>query len=168
LTAELKKQLRPGLDAIIRWLGAAPAAEERRPPKPTAHQVKKASATKAALPPSTRKPQRATTDGAFGRSGSTPRGPAPKPIGPFPEPLFEATEDPETVVFQTMARALDLEKSGISYSQQHTARPLLTPDEVRNLPTNGQLLFLVGQRPIIAGKLAYYADPEFRGTFDGT
>ena len=30
LTAELKKQLRPGLDAIIRWLGVPPAAEERR------------------------------------------------------------------------------------------------------------------------------------------
>ena len=72
----------------------------------------------------------------------------------------------ETVVFQTMARALDSEKSGISYSQQHTARPLLTPDEVRNLPEQGQLLFLAGQRPIVAGKLAYYTDPEFRGAFD--
>lgn len=74
----------------------------------------------------------------------------------------------ETVVFQTMARALDSEKSGISYSQQHTARPLLTPDEVRNLPTQGQLLFLAGQRPIVAGKLAYYADLEFRELLDGT
>ena len=72
----------------------------------------------------------------------------------------------ETVVFQTMARALDSEKSGISYSQQHAARPLLTPDEVRNLPAQAQLLFLSGQRPIVAGKLAYYADPEFRGAFD--
>ena len=72
----------------------------------------------------------------------------------------------ETVVFQTMARALDSEKSGISYSQQHTARPLLTPDEVRNLPAHGQLLFLARQRPIIAGKLAYYVDPEFNGAFD--
>lgn len=72
----------------------------------------------------------------------------------------------ETVVFQTMARALDSEKTGISYSQQHTARPLLTPDEVRNLPAQGQLLFLAGQRPIVAGKLAYYADREFRGAFD--
>ena len=72
----------------------------------------------------------------------------------------------ETIVFQTMARALDSEKTGISYSQQHTARPLLTPDEVRNLPAQGQLLFLAGQRPIVAGKLAYYADREFRGAFD--
>ncbi len=72
----------------------------------------------------------------------------------------------ETVVFQTMARALDSDKSGISYRQHHTARPLLTPDEVRNLPAQGQLLFLAGQRPIVAGKLAYYTDPEFKGAFD--
>ncbi|WP_037426437.1 type IV secretory system conjugative DNA transfer family protein [Sinorhizobium sp. CCBAU 05631] len=72
----------------------------------------------------------------------------------------------ETVVFQTMARALDSEKSGISYSQHHTARPLLTPDEVRSMPQHIQLLFLAGQRPIVAGKLAYYADPEFKGAFE--
>lgn len=72
----------------------------------------------------------------------------------------------ETVKFQTIARALDSEKSGLSYSQHHTARSLLTPDEVRNLPPHGQLLFLAGQRPIIAGKLTYYSDPEFAGLFD--
>jgi len=72
----------------------------------------------------------------------------------------------ETVVFQTMGRSLDSEKTGITYGEQHTARPLLTPDEVRNLPQNVELLFLAGQRPIVAGKLAYYADAEFRGLFD--
>ena len=45
----------------------------------------------------------------------------------------------ETVVFQTMSRALDSDKSGISHSEQHTARPLLTPDEVRNLPQHVEL-----------------------------
>ncbi|GHD21355.1 type IV secretory system conjugative DNA transfer family protein [Tianweitania populi] len=72
----------------------------------------------------------------------------------------------ETVVFQTMSRALDSEKSGISFGEQHIGRPLLTPDEVRNMAPQVQLLFLAGQRPIIAGKLAYYADPEFKGLFD--
>ena len=72
----------------------------------------------------------------------------------------------ETVVFQTMARAIDAEQSGITYSQHHTARALLTPDEIRSLPAHTQLLFLAGQRPIVAGKLAYYADPEFKGMFD--
>lgn len=72
----------------------------------------------------------------------------------------------ETAVFKTMGQALDSEKSGISYGEHHSGRPLLTPDEVRNLPQNAELLFLAGQRPILAGKLAYYADPEFKGLFD--
>lgn len=71
-----------------------------------------------------------------------------------------------TAVFRTTGQALDSDKSGISLSEQHTARPLLTPDEVRNLPENAQLLFLAGQRPIVAGKLRYYADREFQGEFD--
>jgi len=29
-------------------------------------------------------------------------------------------------------------------------------------------LLLAGQRPVPVGKIAYYADPEFRGIFDGT
>ena len=73
-----------------------------------------------------------------------------------------------TIVFRTMSRALDAEESGITLSNQHTGRPLMTPDEVRNLPEHGQLLFLAGQRPIIAGKLAYFRDPEFKGAFDQT
>ena len=73
----------------------------------------------------------------------------------------------ETVVFETMSRALDSEQSGISFGSQHVARPLLTPDEVRTLREDYQLLFLAGQRPIVATKLKYYADREFAGRFDG-
>jgi type IV secretion system protein VirD4 len=72
----------------------------------------------------------------------------------------------ETVVFQTMSRALDSDKSGLTFSEHHTGRPLLTPDEVRNLPQDRELLFLAGLRPIVADKLRYYADREFAGTFD--
>jgi len=72
----------------------------------------------------------------------------------------------ETVVFETMSRALDAEQTGISYGQQHVGRPLLTPDEVRTLKPDRQLLFLAGQRPIVAAKLRYYADREFAGRFD--
>ncbi|NKL59733.1 type IV secretory system conjugative DNA transfer family protein [Rhizobium leguminosarum] len=71
-----------------------------------------------------------------------------------------------TVVFESMGRALDSDKTGISYGEQHVGRPLLTPDEVRNLPQYTELLFLAGQRPIVAGKLAYYSDREFKGAFD--
>ena len=72
----------------------------------------------------------------------------------------------ETVVFETMSRALDAEGTGITFGQQHVGRPLLTPDEVRTLSPDRQLLFLAGQRPVIATKLRYYADREFAGRFD--
>jgi type IV secretion system protein VirD4 len=72
----------------------------------------------------------------------------------------------ETIVFQTMSRAIDSEKSGLSFAEHHTGRPLLTPDEDRNLPQNRELLFLAGCRPILADKLRYYADREFAGAFD--
>ena len=72
----------------------------------------------------------------------------------------------ETVVFETMSRAIDAEETGISFGSQHVARPLLTPDEVRTLREDLQLLFLAGQRPIVAAKLKYYADREFAGRFD--
>ncbi|WP_431324953.1 type IV secretory system conjugative DNA transfer family protein [Rhizobium sp. YTU87027] len=72
----------------------------------------------------------------------------------------------ETIAFRTMALALDAEKSGISYTEQRTGRALLTPDEVRNLPAEAELLFLAGRRPIIGRKLRYYADREFANSYD--
>jgi len=74
----------------------------------------------------------------------------------------------ETVVFETVSRAIDAEETGLSFSQHHTGRALLTPDEVRTLSPDRQLLFLAGRRPIIATKLRYYADREFAGRFDKT
>ena len=71
----------------------------------------------------------------------------------------------ETVVFETMSRAIDAEETGISFGLQHVGRPLLTPDEVRTLREDYQLLFLAGQRPIVAAKLRYYTDREFAGRF---
>ena len=118
LTAELKKQLRPGLDAIIRWLGAPLMAKERRPPNPTVSSDKIAPAQKAASATSTRKPQRATTDDTIAPYASTLRGPAPKPISPFPEPLFEATEDPAS--FQD-ALVYHMRRFGDTYWQLYRA-----------------------------------------------
>ncbi|UXT60719.1 hypothetical protein FY134_23755 (plasmid) [Agrobacterium fabrum] len=117
LTAELRKQLRPGLNAIIRWLGTPPA-EERRPPKPKVSSGKMVSARKAASARSARQPQRSETDGTFVGSASTSRGPAPKPISPFPEALFEATEDPAS--FQD-ALVYHMRRFGESYWQLHRA-----------------------------------------------
>ncbi|WP_343685372.1 type IV secretory system conjugative DNA transfer family protein [Asticcacaulis sp.] len=72
----------------------------------------------------------------------------------------------ETVSFEARNRNLDSDKTGLSYSEHHTGRPLLTPDEVRRMHPDTQLLFLNGQRPIVATRLRYYADRELRGLFD--
>ncbi|TAL03110.1 MAG: type IV secretory system conjugative DNA transfer family protein [Rhodospirillaceae bacterium] len=72
----------------------------------------------------------------------------------------------ETVIFTTASQALDSDLSGISVAVHHTGRPLLTPDEVRNLAPHMELLFLAGQRPILGQKLRYYADGEFHGLYD--
>ena len=45
-------------------------------------------------------------------------------------------------------------------------RDLLTPDEVMRLPAGTMLLFRQGAAPILAGKVRYFADPEFQGLFD--
>ncbi len=74
----------------------------------------------------------------------------------------------ETRVFETASRDPNAGWAGdrFTYSEQHAGRPLLTPDEVRNMAQSKQLLFLAGQRPIVARKLRYYADAEFVGKFD--
>lgn len=57
-------------------------------------------------------------DGSFAQSASAPRGPAPKPISPFPEPLFEATEYPAS--FQD-ALVYHMRRFGDSYWQLYRA-----------------------------------------------
>lgn len=64
LSGDLKKQIRIALDAILRWLGAPPVADDVRSPRQTS------------------------------RSTSVQRGSEPKHISPSPEPLFEASTDP--------------------------------------------------------------------------
>ncbi len=93
-TSDLKKQVRIALDAILRWLDAAPATEDLRPTRraPPASEPGRRRAT--ATTPSTRKPQRSGDDARETHATSMRRGPKPKPIHPFPDPLFEANEDP--------------------------------------------------------------------------
>lgn len=55
---------------------------------------------------------------------------------------------------------------GAAVTRGETGRKLLLPDEVRRLPRDRQLLFVKGAAPILAAKLAYYADPEFAGMAD--
>lgn len=46
-------------------------------------------------------------------------------------------------------------------SRQETARPLLTPGEVMQLPPSDEIVMLAGIRPIRAGKARYYEDVRF-------
>lgn len=47
-------------------------------------------------------------------------------------------------------------------SRQETARPLLTPGEVMQLPASDELVLLSGCAPIRANKVRYFADPVLR------
>jgi type IV secretion system protein VirD4 len=47
-------------------------------------------------------------------------------------------------------------------SRQETARPLLTPGEVMQLPPDDELVLVSGCPPIRAKKARYYEDPRFR------
>jgi type IV secretion system protein VirD4 len=53
--------------------------------------------------------------------------------------------------------------SHVMVSRQETARALLTPGEVMQLPDTDELLLVSGQPPIRAKKLRYYEDPSFAG-----
>lgn len=50
----------------------------------------------------------------------------------------------------------------VMVSRQETARPLLTPGEVMQLPTDEALVLVSGLAPIRAGKVRYYADAALR------
>ena len=50
----------------------------------------------------------------------------------------------------------------VMVSRQETARPLLTPGEVMQLPADDELVLVAGLPPIRAKKLRYYDDANFR------
>lgn len=50
----------------------------------------------------------------------------------------------------------------VMVSRQETARPLLTPGEVMQLPPSDELVLISGHLPIRAKKLRYYEDENFR------
>jgi type IV secretion system protein VirD4 len=51
----------------------------------------------------------------------------------------------------------------VMVSRQETARPLLTPGEVMQLPPDEALVLVSGLQPIKAQKLRYYEDSNFKG-----
>jgi type IV secretion system protein VirD4 len=52
--------------------------------------------------------------------------------------------------------------SHLMVSRQETARPLLTPGEVMQLPPTDEIVMVAGLPPIRAKKLRYYEEPAFR------
>ncbi|MBY3417218.1 hypothetical protein HFN87_28590 [Rhizobium laguerreae] len=118
MTLELKSQLRPALDAILRWLRMAPAAEDVRHSKPKSKPTKPNHQTPAPTASSTRKPQRLGSDNTPAQPASASPGPQPKPIREFPEPLFEAADDPESF---DDALIYQMRRFGDSYWQLYRA-----------------------------------------------
>jgi len=51
----------------------------------------------------------------------------------------------------------------VMVSRQETARPLLTPGEVMQLPADEEIVMISGQPPIRAKKLRYFQDANFSG-----
>ncbi len=51
----------------------------------------------------------------------------------------------------------------VMVSRQETARPLLTPGEVMQLPADEEIVMISGQSPIRAKKLRYFEDANFTG-----
>jgi type IV secretion system protein VirD4 len=45
-------------------------------------------------------------------------------------------------------------------SRQETARPLLTPGEIMQLPPDDEIVMISGSAPVRAKKVRYYEDPE--------
>ena len=55
---------------------------------------------------------------------------------------------------------------GTGQTVAERGRRLLTADEVRRMDRNDELLFLKGSEPLLARRLNYLTDLEFRGQFD--
>ncbi|WP_132960925.1 hypothetical protein [Rhizobium sp. BK251] len=118
LTAELKRQLRHGVDAIIRWLELPPALEDARPSRPKTRSPRPDNRAPAPITSFAGAAERMASDGAPVQPASARRGPQPRPIEEFPQPLFEATVDPAG--FQD-ALIYHMRRFGDSYWQLYRA-----------------------------------------------
>lgn len=117
MTAELKKNLRPGLDAIIRWLDKERPAEDDRPaveqprrkrnPTGGSAKVMAAGLSSSAVPAPIEREQTRAKPGI-----------QPRPVEEFPMPLFDWTEEPEG--FQ-QALIYHMRRHGDSYWHLHRA-----------------------------------------------
>jgi len=70
----------------------------------------------------------------------------------------------EQTIMVTSETKVTSDRSTLSTSER--GRALLTPDEVRRLSPDQQIVLMQGQSGLLADKLCYFADPEFDGLFD--
>ena len=84
---------------------------------------------------------------------------------------FLAVNDPDTARYVSdMCGTATVEtetrtSQGELLNRGQTARPLITPDEVLSLPSDQQICFIAGERPLLARKRPYWKRPELRGRY---
>jgi type IV secretion system protein VirD4 len=72
-----------------------------------------------------------------------------------------------TVTVRQHGRSGDADHKRGSENFSTTARPLLMPQEIMRLPPGNEIVFVHGEAPILADRIKYYVDREFKGLFDG-
>ncbi|MET3616147.1 integrase [Rhizobium aquaticum] len=153
---EFKREVRIALDAIIRWLGAPPVLEDRQIRALSPRQGYTDQDIPQIKGSSTRKPRRDGEEFAEADFRATSRGPQPKPILEFPEPLFDATNDPGS--FQE-ALVYHMRRFGESY--WHLYRAVIRLDETFDHKT--LLSWIEGERvPRSVGSMNILARVERR------
>jgi type IV secretion system protein VirD4 len=71
-----------------------------------------------------------------------------------------------TVTVRQHGRSGEADHKRGSENFSATARPLLMPQEIMRLGQGKELVFVQGKAPILADRLNYYTDREFKGLFD--
>jgi hypothetical protein len=116
LTITLKKQLRPALDAIMRWLKEPPVEDDA--PKGRRLQAAPKSGATAKFAPSSPTNQHHEVEELESSPLLGRPDPKPRPVSDKPELLFEANEDPSSFAD---ALAYQMRRFGESYWQLHRA-----------------------------------------------
>ena len=82
-------------------------------------------------------------------------------FSPDGKTLASASKDPDAMKNYAGHR-LSPWLGHLMVSRQETARPLLTPGEVMQLPSTDEIIMIAGLPPIRAKKIRYYEDRAFR------
>ncbi len=117
MTAELKKNLRSGLEAVIRWLDKERLEEDDRPAVEQPRRKRNPAGGPAKVMTAGRGSSAATATIERKQTRAKP-GVQPRPIEEFPKPLFDWTEEPEG--FQ-QALIYHMRRHGDSYWHLHRA-----------------------------------------------